>query len=142
MFGVRILGILCAAGVCGEVTPSNRRCGWNWLSHAAVPLCNLLDDGQESNHNHPRGGVSRVDVLQNRNLMMDQQKKRRRLLISIFVLLGMAILNLVFMFWAFFDGEKLNKGLLAIPCILVALAVGNLSRLKRLQKGPTPPDPK
>ena len=73
---------------------------------------------------------------------MDQQKKRRRLLISVYVLFGMALLNLVFMFWEFFDGEKLNKGLLAIPCILVAMAVGNLSRLKRLQEGPTPPDPK
>ena len=101
-----------------------------------------LTTGREFNHNQRRGGVGRVDVLQNRNPKMDQQKKRRRLLISVYVLFGMALLNLVFMFWAFFDGEKLNKGLLAIPCILVAMAVGNLSRLKRLQEGPTPPDPK
>ena len=73
---------------------------------------------------------------------MDQQKRRRWLLISVCVLIGVALLNLAFIFWAFFDGEKLNKAGIAVACSLVTIAVVNLSLLVREQKGPTPPDPK
>jgi hypothetical protein len=73
---------------------------------------------------------------------VDQQKRRRWLLISVYVLIGGALLNLVFVFWAFFDGEKINKAGIAVACSLVTIAVVNLSLLVREQKGPTPPDPK
>jgi uncharacterized membrane protein len=74
--------------------------------------------------------------------MMDQERRRRRHLIGALILIGLAVLNVVLLFWAYFDDEKINPSGIAIACILMSLAVVNLSKLKREQKGPTPPDPK
>ena len=74
--------------------------------------------------------------------MMDQQKRRRLLLVFALLMIGLALLNLVFVFWAFFDGEKINKAGIASACSLVTIAVILLSLRMRGQKGATPPDPK
>ena len=76
--------------------------------------------------------------------MMDQQKRRGWLLIFGFFMIVLAIMQLVFVFWAFFDGEKLNKAGIAGACssITIAVVLFSLSLLKHGPKGPTPPDPK
>ena len=77
---------------------------------------------------------------------MDQQKRRRLLLVFALLMIGLAVLQLVGVFWAFFDGEKLNKAGIAIACSSVTIAVVlfslRMSLRKHGQKGPTPPDPK
>ncbi len=73
---------------------------------------------------------------------MDQQKRRRRLLDFALILIGLAILNLVFVFWAYFDGEKINLAVVAMSISLMTVAVSLLTVRKHGQKGPTPPDPK
>ena len=76
--------------------------------------------------------------------MMDQQKRRRWLLIFGLLMIVLSIMQLVFVFWAFFDGEKLNKAGIAGACssITIAVVLFSLSLLKHGPKGPTPPDPK
>jgi tellurite resistance protein TehA-like permease len=73
---------------------------------------------------------------------MDHQKKRRLLLVFALIMIGLALLNLVFIFWAFFDGEKINKAGIAVACSSVTIAVVLLSLRMHEQKGPTPRDPK
>ncbi len=72
--------------------------------------------------------------------MMDQQKRRRWSLIGGLILIGLAVLNLVIVFWAYFDGEKINFASFAMSIIFMTIAVIKLREYG--QKGPTPPDPK
>ncbi len=74
--------------------------------------------------------------------MMDQQKRRRLLLVFALILIGLALLNLVFVFWAFFDGEKINKAVVAMSISLMTVAVSLLTVRKHGRKVPTPHDPK
>lgn len=82
------------------------------------------------------------NLPQKRNPMMDQQKRRRRLLFKALILIGFVLLNLVFAFWAFLDGEKINLALVAVSISLMTIAASFLSQRRLVQKGPTPPDPK
>ena len=74
------------------------------ISVTSAAIC--LTTGQESNHNQLRDGV---DVPQKRNPLMDQQKRRSWLLISVFSMIGLALLNLVTSFWGFvYEDEKIK----------------------------------